>query len=249
MYPASKVALPRNFMSEHPFDNGDMKLRDEQLAPWPRTPEVIREHIAAYYAMITHADAQIGRVLEALDASGQADNTVVVFAADNGLAVGQHGLLGKQNLYEHSVRVPLVMRGPGIPRGVRRDALCYLSDLHPTLCEMAGVAAPAGLVDGKGLRTVVERGGAVRESVFYAYRHLQRGVRTRDWKLLEYNVAGKRTTQLFHLRDDPWELRNLAAGDARRVGEMRELLRRWMKEADDPVDLDAATWSLAPARG
>ncbi|MGH9661029.1 MAG: sulfatase-like hydrolase/transferase, partial [Bryobacteraceae bacterium] len=113
LYDPAKVELPRNFLPRHPFDNGEMEIRDEKLAPWPRTPEVIRRHIADYYAMVSEVDSQIGRVLEALDQTGRASNTIVVFAGDNGLAVGQHGLMGKQNLYEHSVRVPLVIRGPG----------------------------------------------------------------------------------------------------------------------------------------
>jgi arylsulfatase A-like enzyme len=94
-----------------------MRIRDEKLAPWPRTPKEIRRHIADYYAIITHMDAQMGRVLSALKETGQAKNTIIVFAGDNGLAVGRHGLMGKQNLYEHSVHVPLIMSGPGIPKG------------------------------------------------------------------------------------------------------------------------------------
>ena len=108
-YPPSTIKLPKNFLPRHPFDNGGMKVRDEELAPWPRTPEVVKEHIAAYYGMIKHVDAQIGRVLQALEETGKADNTIIVFAAGNGLAVGQHGLFGNQDLYDHSMRVPLVI--------------------------------------------------------------------------------------------------------------------------------------------
>ncbi|MCL5745327.1 MAG: sulfatase-like hydrolase/transferase, partial [Acidobacteria bacterium] len=116
-YSPSRIALPKNFLPMHPFDNGNLKGRDEALAPWPRTPEIVREHIAAYYAMITHLDEQIGHVIKALESSGEADNTIIVFSADNGLALGSHGLLGKQNVFEHSMRVPLMISGPGIPRG------------------------------------------------------------------------------------------------------------------------------------
>jgi len=107
LYPPEAIELPPNFLPQHPFDNGELTIRDEALAPWPRTPEVIREHLAAYYAMITEVDEQLGRVLDTLDARGLAAQTYVIFAGDNGLAVGQHGLMGKQNLYDHSVRVPL----------------------------------------------------------------------------------------------------------------------------------------------
>ncbi|GAI83201.1 unnamed protein product, partial [marine sediment metagenome] len=102
IYPRERIFIPENFMPEHPFDNGEMKIRDEKLAPWPRTEKIVRDHIGAYYAMITHTDAQIGRLVDALEKNGKAENTIIIFAGDNGLAVGQHGLLGKQNLYEHS---------------------------------------------------------------------------------------------------------------------------------------------------
>ena len=242
MYSPEKVSLPPNFMPQHPFDNGEMKIRDEELAPWPRTPEIVRQHIAAYYAMISHLDFHMGRVLKALEESGQAENTIVVFAGDNGLAVGQHGLLGKQNLYDHSVRVPLVIGGPGVPKGGKTDSLCYLLDIFPTLCDLTGTAAPK-TVEGKSLAPLFRNPKArVRDSVFLAYRHFQRGVRTDDWKLILYNVGGKQTTQLFDLRNDPWEIKDLAAREPGRVKEMRGLLKQWMKQVEDPLDLDKPDW-------
>ncbi len=98
--------------------------------------------LSEYYAIITHVDQQIGRILDALDNSGKADNTIIVFAADQGLAVGQHGLMGKQNQYDHSVRMPFVMCGPGIEAGRKIDALVYLQSLFATTCEMARVETP-----------------------------------------------------------------------------------------------------------
>jgi arylsulfatase A-like enzyme len=124
MYDPAQIALPPNYMPEHPFDNGDLETRDEKLAPWPRTSEEIRRHIAEYYAMITHLDAQIGRVLKALQETGYAEDTIIVLAGDNGLAIGRHGLMGKQNLYDHSIHVPLIMAGPGVPKGLKSDASC-----------------------------------------------------------------------------------------------------------------------------
>ncbi len=210
MYEAGKIPLPPNFLPKHPFDNGEMTIRDEKLAPFPRTPEEIRKHIAAYYAATSATDDQIGRVLKAVDDLGLADNTVVIFTGDNGLAVGQHGLMGKQNLYEHSSRVPLVLRGPGIGKGKRSEALCQLFDLHPTIATMAGLKA-ASTADGKDLGPVL-RGEKddVRDATLHAYRDLMRGVRTHDAKLIEYLVNGQRTTQLFSLKNDPWEMKNLA---------------------------------------
>jgi arylsulfatase A-like enzyme len=246
LYPPEKIRLPDNFLPEHPFDNGEMKVRDEQLAPWPRTPEVIRGHIAAYYAMITHLDAEIGRVLKALEETGRADNTVIVFAADNGLAVGQHGLMGKQNLYDHSIRVPLILAGPGVPRGKSVASLCYLHDLFPTLCELAGLAIPDS-VEGRSLNGLMGRRESARDSIFLAYRHFQRGVRTDRWKLILYNVGGNLTIQLFDLQSDPWERSNLAGEEANfaKVRELITLLRGWMKETGDPLDLDKPDWGHA----
>ena len=141
-YNAKDVELPPNFMPGHPFDMGISEIRDELLAAQPRDEAEVRQHIADYYGMITHLDAEIGRILEALEGNGLAGNTIVIYCADHGLAVGQHGLMGKQNLYEHSIRIPLILRGPGIAAGQRSDALCYLHDLFPTLLERAGCALP-----------------------------------------------------------------------------------------------------------
>ena len=130
---------PANFLPQLPFDNGMMRGgRDENLAAWPRTEAVIRDQLAEYYGLITHMDEQIGRILAALEKSGQADNTIIIFAADNGLALGSHGLLGKQSVFEHSMRTPLIIAGPGIPRGKSTRAFTYLLDLFPTLCDVTG---------------------------------------------------------------------------------------------------------------
>jgi arylsulfatase A-like enzyme len=242
-YPPDKIDLPPNYMPEHPFDNGQLRIRDERLAGFPRKPDEVKKHIGAYYAMITHLDHHIGRVLKALDESGHADDTLVVFASDNGLGVGQHGLMGKQNLYEHSVRVPLVFAGPGIPAGRRHDGLVYLHDLFPTTCEMASIPVP-GTVESKSLAPLVKGGEAVRASIFAAYTTVQRMVRTPDWKLIRYHVKGEETVQLFHIAKDPWELNNLAeeADQARRVAQMTALMSEWMKKTGDRFDFEKENW-------
>jgi arylsulfatase A-like enzyme len=247
MYPPEEIELPENFLPAHPFDNGEMRVRDENLAPRLRTPEVIREHLSAYHAMITHLDAQIGRLLDALERRGQADNTIIVFAADNGLAVGSHGLLGKQNLYDHSVRVPLVICGPGIPQDVRTSGLWYLLDLFPTLCALTGLDVP-DTVEGTSIAPALRDPSTPgRDSVFLAYTKLQRGVRTDDdWKLIKYNVKGEQHTQLFDLNRDPHEMNDLA-GDARykdRLESLTALLEEHMRDLDDFCDLDKPNWGL-----
>ena len=235
-YRPEDVALPKNFLSEHPFDNGELKIRDELLAPFPRTPDAVRRHIADYYAMIAHLDAQVARILNALEETGQAGNTIVVFSGDNGLAVGQHGLMGKQNLYECSVRVPLVMRGPGVPVNARRDTLCCLQDLFPTLCSLTGVPVPDS-VQGRTLQPALGSGEVlVRDHVFYAYRDVQRGVCDGRWKLIEYAVGGKRATQLYDIEADPLETVNLADGaeHSEQLARMRALLCRSQEDVHDP---------------
>ena len=235
MYDPADVDLPASFMPGHPFDNGELVIRDEVLAPFPRTEEEVRRHIAAYYAMITHADAQIGRVLAALEACGETDNTIVVFAGDNGLAVGRHGLMGKQSCYEHSVHVPLVFAGPGVPHGETRDAFACLIDIFPTLCDLTGSEIPDS-VEGKSLvPTMGDPEESVRDHLLFAYRNLHRAVRGERYKLIEYVVKGNRTTQLFDLLEDPDELMDLS-GDPDRAGEIETLrgeLRRWQTELDD----------------
>jgi arylsulfatase A-like enzyme len=235
MYDPASLALPPSFLPEHPFDNGELRVRDEMLAPWPRTRQEIRRHNAEYYAMITHLDAQIGRVMEALHLSGRAEHTIVVLAGDNGLAIGRHGLMGKQNLYDHSLHVPLLFAGPGVPRGQRRAAQCYLSDIYPTLCDLASVEVP-GTVEGCSLVPAMrDPSHTSRRYLHFAYRSVQRAVQDGRHKLIEYVVKGTRRTQLFDMQNDPWEVRDLASqpGRARQVDELRTVLRRWQTDLGD----------------
>lgn len=235
LYPSGRIPLPENFMPEHPFDNGEMNIRDEQLAPWPRTPETVKEHIAAYYAMITHLDAQMGRVLDALNQSGHLENTLIVFASDNGLAVGQHGLMGKQNMYEHSVRVPLVVRGPGIDKNKNIESLVYLHDLFPTTCEMMNVPVPE-TVESQSLLPLL-RGATDRpySTIFAAYRDVQRMARDDRYKLIVYPQSNH--VQLFDLKQDPWETVDLAE-DSRFAAVRDRLmaeLKQWRQTAGDEL--------------
>jgi arylsulfatase A-like enzyme len=246
LYDPEAVSLPPNFCGGHPFDNGELHVRDEMLAGFPRTPEEIRRHIAEYYAMISHLDAQLGRVMEALRRSGQLENTIIVFAGDNGLAVGQHGLMGKQSCYDHSLRVPLIFAGPGVPEGRTTHCFAYLLDIFPTLCELCQVALPAS-VQGVSLVPAMTKRTPVREALYFGYREFMRAVRRDDLKLIEYVVNGRHTmTQLFDLANDPWELHNLAQSPAHlsRVREMRgELLRLRDEWADRESTWGETFWN------
>jgi arylsulfatase A-like enzyme len=245
LYPPERMDVPKNFLPEHPFDIGSLKIRDELLAPFPRTREEVRKHMAAYYAMISEVDYHIGRVLDAVEKSEDAHNTYIIFAGDNGLAVGQHGLFGKQSLYDHSLRVPLVISGPGIPVNRRAQTLCHIMDLCPTILDLAGVPVPD--VEGQSLRPALSTQSiAVRRSVISAYINFQRAIRTDTHKLILYNVAGKRRMQLFDLENDPSEMHNLAADRVQksRIAELKSAMKQQLKQAGDPVDLDAEVWKL-----
>jgi len=246
MYDPDDIPLPANFNGGHAFDNGALKIRDELLAEFPRDPSETRRHIADYYAMITHLDAQIGRVLDALERSGEAGNTIIIFAGDNGLALGQHGLMGKQNLYEHSVRVPLIITGPGVPEHCSSDALVYLLDIYPTLCDLLDIDPPTG-VEGRSLLPNTEDDfGPVRDTLYLAYTDVQRGVSDGKHKLIEYHVNGTRETQLFDLKTDPWELNNLAGMDSMTETESHlrtELLRLRDEWGDQQTNWGERFWS------
>lgn len=233
LYPRQAVEIPPNYLPEHPFDQGDQRIRDEELAPFPRTREAVQLHRSEYYAIVTHLDEQVGSILDALERTGKAANTYVILTADHGLAVGQHGLMGKQNLYDHSVRVPLLVAGPGIPAGRRVDELVYQHSVFPTTCELAGVPVPK-TVEFPSLADLAQgRGGAKHDAVFCYYRHFQRSVRTRTHKLIVYPQA--RRTQLFDLEKDPWETHDL--GEDRAAGGVKDsLLRRLRKFQEELGD-------------
>jgi len=245
-YNTSNISLPKNFFPKHPFDNGELIIRDENLLPFPRTKEAVKEEIAAYYAMISEVDDNIGKILNVIEETGHADNTIIIFTSDNGLAVGQHGLLGKQNLYDHSVRVPLIISGPGIKNGERTESLVYLNDVFPTVADIVGIEKPE-TIDGLSLLPILKDSKAtVRESVYFSYKNFQRGVRTKNWKLIKYLVEGKKTTQLFEIKKDPLEMNNLANDPKykKKVEEMTVLLQEWMNKSGDKVQLGKPDWDV-----
>jgi len=232
MYDPESITLPANFLTEHPIDTGALAIRDELLAAFPRNPDEIKRHIAEYYAMISHLDHAFGRLIETLRKEGQLDNTIIVFAGDNGLAVGQHGLMGKQNLYDHSVRVPLILAGPGIPEGEQRESLVYLLDIFPTLCDLTSTSIPES-VEGKSLVPCLNvRDADVRASLYLAYADSIRGVTDGRHKLIEY-ACGR--TQLFDLSNDPLEMQDISNEDASTVilAQMRQSLLNLSAEWDD----------------
>lgn len=244
-YDPAAMRLWPPFYPEHPFDNGMLRIRDEKLEPFPRTEAGLRQRLAAYYALMSHTDAQIGRILATLDELGLTENTIIVFASDNGLALGSHGLIGKQNVYEHSVKVPLILSGPGIERGTDREQLCYLYDIHPTLLDLAGLKTPE-TVQFQSLVPLLEDAHAPhRNQLYFAFMDWQRSIRDERYKLIEYAVDGARHTQLFDLRKDPHETHNLAEKQAHQgtLQRLRLLLKREsirLNDGNAPYDFSRA---------
>jgi arylsulfatase A-like enzyme len=234
-YRPEEMPLPTNFLPQHPFDNGSLRNRDELLLPPPRSAADVRRELAIYYAVISELDRQVGRVIHALDESGKATNTIIIFSSDHGLAKGSHGLLGKQNMYEHTVNVPLLVVVPNLARDVRRTALVQLADLYPTFCELVGIEIPS-TVEARSFASVL-RGETceARSEVFGYFFGTQRMICTKRFKLIDYPTVKRQ--QLFDLQADPHEIHDLS-GDvayAEVRSELERRLKKWQMEAGDPV--------------
>jgi arylsulfatase A-like enzyme len=211
-YSLDAIKVPKNFLPEYPFKDDigcSSDLRDERLAPFPRTEFAVKVHRQEYYAIITHMDEQIGRILDALEKSGKKDSTYIFFTADHGLALGHHGLMGKQNLFEHSAKAPLIVCGPDFPKGKRIEAPVYIQDIMPTTLELAGTDIPDH-VQFKSLLPLIS--GDVDksyEAIYGAYKSdLQRMVRKDKFKLICYPKIKK--SLLFDLDNDPDEMVDLS---------------------------------------
>ncbi len=262
--------LPINYLPAHPFPHGHPGLRDEENVQGVlkrRDEATVRNELGREYACIENIDRQIGRVLDKLGAMGELDNTYVIFTADHGIAVGRHGLMGKQNLYEHTWRVPFIVRGPGIKPGSQASGFIYLLDVLPTLCDLAGIDIP-DTVEGKSFRPVLEgKTDRIRDVLYGVYcggtKPGMRSIKTADgWKLIKYDVLDGtvRQTQMFNLNENPHEFLvehqspevvallhhkpaanqvNLADAPefAGKRKELEALLKAEMKRLDDPYDL------------
>lgn len=240
-YPVDEIPLPPNFLAEYPEKEkigAGRDLRDEALAPFPRTAYAIQKHRQEYYALITHLDDQIGKILTALDEHGMTENTYVFLTADHGLAIGSHGLLGKQNLYDHSIRVPLAMAGPGIPPGNQINTDVYLQDIMPTALQIAGMEIP-GYVEFKSLMNDMnqESGSVLEDGVYGAYMDLQRMIRKEGFKLMVFPQVPR--ILLYDLGADPYEMNNLAESETYReqVIKMWSELKQLQVEMSDTLNL------------
>lgn len=242
-YPLDSIAVPKSFLPEYPYKDAmgcSAQLRDEKLAPFPRTEYAVKVNRQEYYAIITHMDAQIGRILKALDETGKRDNTYIIFTADHGLSVGHHGLIGKQNMYDHSVRVPFIVCGPKLQAGKHVDASIYLQDVVPTTLQLADIEKPEH-VQFNSLVPLLhgETEKHVYDAIYGAYMEVQRAVTFENFKLIVYPKAAR--VRLFDLKNDPLEMHDLSE-----VAEHQETKQRLIKrllqlqvEMHDPVNLES----------
>lgn len=251
--------LQENYLNAHPFFHGHPELRDEERVSgvWKnRDEQTVRNELGREYACSENIDIQLNKVLAKLEASGELDNTYIIYTSDHGMSIGRHGLMGKQNLYEHTWRVPFIVKGPGLEAGKRVKGNIYLLDVLPTLCELAGIDAPE-TVEGISFVPVLKGEKEVVRDVMYGVyaggtKPGMRTVKKGDWKLIKYDVmdGAIRETQLFNLAENPNEYlpehhkseemhTNLANNPkySAQLKEMEALLLEQMVFHDDPYRL------------
>ena len=238
-YPLDKISLPANYLDDYPYKEkigSGVDSRDEKLAPFPRTPYAVKKNIQEYYAIISHMDEQIGKILSALSKSSRT-NTYVFFASDHGLAVGHHGLMGKQNMFDHSIRVPVIVTGPGIPKGEKRDQQIYLQDIMATTYELAGIKKPEHVYFNSVLPIIKSKKSSAYREIYGGYMNLQRMVRTERYKLIVYPEAPK--VLLFDLEKDPDEMKDVSdqASYKKILNDLKTRLIRQQQQLNDTLDL------------
>ena len=242
LYYDNRPPLPKNFLPDHPFDTGHLTggKRDESLASHPRKRSDVSDQLCEYYGLITQLDSQVGRILDAIETSGQSEDTIIIYTADHGLAMGSHGLLGKQNLYEHSMGTPLIVSGPGVPKNRMTSAFTYILDLHKTILELSDTPITED-IDGVDLSPLFGNPNArTRDSVFLAFQDKMRAIRDMQYKLHVYPEINHKV--LFDLENDPNEMYNLADNPlySDKVDELTELMKSWQRKVGDPSPLSVA---------
>jgi iduronate 2-sulfatase len=219
-----------------------------------RLPDEMQRHlIHGYYATTSYMDAQLGRVLDALDANGQSKNTVIMLWGDHGWHLGDHGMWCKHTNYEEAARVPLIISAPGLEGGTRTRAFVETVDIYPTLLELAGVpSAATQKIEGISFVNVLKNPQAkVRDSIIHVYPRgqglLGRAIRTERYRMVEWKKPGDAPdTAVFELYDyetDPLETKNLAETQPKVLEQLRAILARH-PEAKPQIKAETAT----PAR-
>lgn len=205
--------MPKNDLDDVPQIIRDYKSNKE----YGITPESHKGLLAAYYASVSYMDAQVGRVLDALEEKGLKDSTIVVFTSDHGYLLGHHGKFQKQHLFEEATRVPFIVSVPWMTseHGKGTQNLTELIDLYPTLTDLTGIPAPATL-QGTSLRPLLEDADSPawsKDTVFTISRSGGESLRTKQWRYTQWGF-GKSGMELYDLEKDPGEFTNLANNPA-----------------------------------
>ncbi len=246
--PESQIVLPpwlEDDRRDTPFFSWYLhwKLPEPRLS-WLRKSNQWRPLVRAYLASTTFMDAQLGRVLDALDSSGEGSNTVVVAWSDNGWHLGEKGITGKNSLWERSTRVPLIFAGPGVTPGGRCVRPAELLDVYPTLVELCGLPAKAGL-EGHSLAPQLRNASAPRKwPAITTHNQGNHSVRTEDWRYIHYADGSE---ELYNLRVDPNEWTNVV-----QVAANRSLVRKlssWLPKTDLPPAPGSAHRVLVQTNG
>ncbi len=255
----SRLTAPDGAPSYAPQYGGELRNYDGIPAGTdPLDPALTRHLIHGYYAATSYMDAQLGRVLAALEATGLANNTIVVLWGDHGWHLGDHGMWCKHTNYEEAAHIPLLVAVPG-HRGAATSALVESVDIYPTLAALAGLPAPTGL-DGQSFAALFTTPAAAhRDHVIHVYPRgprLGRALRTGRYRLVEWKAPGGDPAtaefELYDYRDDPGETQNLASARPAIVAELRSLLathpeaKPQIKTAASPSSAPTAS-SAAPA--
>ncbi|NOT64324.1 MAG: sulfatase [Acidobacteria bacterium] len=219
------------------------KLPEPRLS-WLEKANQWRPLVRAYLASISFMDSQVGRLLDALDASGQAENTIIVLWSDHGWHLGEKGITGKNTLWERSTRVPLLFAGPGVKANAVVTRPVELLDLYPTLMELSGLAAPANL-EGHSLVPLLRNPKAKRDWPALTTHNINNhGVRSERWRYIRYADGSE---ELYDMRNDPNEWTNLAK-DKRYVSVIKEHAR-WLPKTNLPAVAGSAQRLLEQVNG
>ena len=233
MYPKDKIKLP----SSHRLVSDDVEMK------WVKKiwPNICIDRYQENYAMLTHFDDNLGRILETLDKTGIADNTIVAFMSDHGTNLGENGVMGKENLYELTLRAPLILRGPGMASGKRIHTRVYLQDIMPTLLELGQAKIPDH-VEFKSLLSLIENKQTSHYKAIYgAFKDRMRCIVMNDLKLIRYYKPEGKVDRLYDLTKDPDETNDLAQNPAysKSIGELQGQLIKSAQKYNDPIGIGA----------
>lgn len=235
---------------------GELRSYTDIPAVGPLTEEQTRHLIHGYHAAVSYMDAQFGRVLDALDETGLAKNTVVLLWGDHGWHLGDHGMWCKHTNYEQAARIPFIIAAPGFKSGAKTRALMETVDIYPTLCELAGLPQPKGLEGASVVAALKDPGATTKEAVLHVYPRNQlmgRAVRTDRFRLVEWKKSGDAADtailELYDYEADPLESKNLAEEQPAVVAKLRAILAR-QPEAKPQIRAgkDSADQGAAPKK-